>query len=411
MSTLDRGSAESPGQPRAALWRRAGGQRRRALVGCAVLVLALHILFIGNVAGVVTGSTEMPGASMSIRTLPGEPAMEATAAPATERPDDAAPVVTPLPAPAQSPPQVRERAPAAAAIDLSSFRKEASANSNGHRPMLAAAVRPAEPASSIASSTANAASLAAATPQAEVGEALVAGESGVAAGGLEPALAAGDEPPPLYRTELPPPVSLHYQVQRGPLRGTGVIRWQSSGDRYRLVLEAQAAGIALLKQTSEGGIDANGVAPLRFLDQRARRSAVAANFRRDEGRITFSGTRAEWPLLPGSQDRLSWMIQLAGVAAAAPERLVEGARITMVVVGARGDASAWTFRCAGPETLATVSGTVHAIKLVRAARSAYDTSAEIWLDPERSYLPARATLRNSTGASEYDLLLERVDRE
>jgi hypothetical protein len=52
---------------------------------------------------------------------------------------------------------------------------------------------------------------------------------------------------------------------------------------------------------------------------------------------------------------------------------------------------------------------VHAIKLVRDGRSAYDTSAEIWLDPERAYMPAHATLRNSTGASEYDLLLERVE--
>ena len=82
-----------------------------------------------------------------------------------------------------------------------------------------------------------------------------------------------------------------------------------------------------------------------------RRSAQAANFRRDDGRITFSGTGVEWPLLAGSQDRLSWMIQLAGIAAAEPERLVEGGRITMVVVGARGDAGIWTLRCAGVETI------------------------------------------------------------
>jgi hypothetical protein len=198
-------------------------------------------------------------------------------------------------------------------------------------------------------------------------------------------------------------------VSRGVLRGTGTIRWQASGDRYRLALEAQVAGIALLRQTSEGGIDADGLAPIRFVDQRARRSAVAANFRRDDGRITFSGSAVEWPLLPGSQDRLSWMIQLAGIAAAEPELLVDGGRIAMVVVGARGDAGVWTLRYAGRETIEAASGTVHAVKLVREGRSAYDTSAEIWLDPERSYLPVHATLRNSTGASEYDLLLERID--
>ena len=133
-------------------------------------------------------------------------------------------------------------------------------------------------------------------------------------------------------------VTLHYQVRRGFLRGDGEIRWQPSGDGYRLVLEARVAGVTLLMQTSEGGVDANGLAPVRFVDQRARRSAQAANFRRDAGTITFSGSGAEWPLLAGSQDRLSWMIQLAGIAAAEPQLLAEGGRITMVVVGARGDA-------------------------------------------------------------------------
>jgi hypothetical protein len=220
---------------------------------------------------------------------------------------------------------------------------------------------------------------------------------------------AGEEPPPVYRTALPPAASLHYQVRRGFLRGEGEIRWQPRDGRYRLVLEARIAGVTLLLQTSEGALDATGLAPERFLDQRARRSAQAANFVRERGRITFSGSAAEWPLLPGSQDRLSWMIQLAAIAAAEPERLVDGGRISMEVAGARGDASVWTLRVAGREEIETAAGTVRAVKLVRDGRSAYDTTAEIWLDPERSYFPAHATLRNSGGASEYDLLLERID--
>ena len=64
-----------------------------------------------------------------------------------------------------------------------------------------------------------------------------------AAGARPPLLAAGDEPPPLYRTQLPPSVTLHYQVRRGSLRGTGKIRWATAGDRYRLALEAQVAGL------------------------------------------------------------------------------------------------------------------------------------------------------------------------
>ncbi|HEY2558509.1 MAG TPA: DUF3108 domain-containing protein [Caldimonas sp.] len=228
--------------------------------------------------------------------------------------------------------------------------------------------------------------------------------------GAPPSLpGAEDRPPPVYHTRLPPPATLHYEVRRGLLSGEGQIRWQRAGDGYRLVLDASIAGLTLLLQTSEGAIDANGVAPVRFVDRRARRAAQAANFVRDAGKITFSGTAVEWPLLAGSQDRLSWMIQLAGIAAAQPELLVEGGRISMAVAGARGDADVWTLRYAGVETIETRRGAVRAVKLVREARSAYDTSAEIWLDPEHSYLPARATQRNGSGAVEYDLLLERID--
>ena len=99
------------------------------------------------------------------------------------------------------------------------------------------------------------------------------------------------------------------------------------------------------------------------------------------------------------------MIQLAGIVAAEPQLLADGGRVAMAVVGARGDASVWTFRYAGWEPVDTAHGPVRAVKLVREGRSAYDTTAEVWLDPDRSYLRVHATLRNA-GRSEYDLLLD-----
>ncbi len=221
-------------------------------------------------------------------------------------------------------------------------------------------------------------------------------------------LLPGEEPPPTYRTRLPPALTLRYQVRSGFLRGSGELRWRPQGERYSLGLEADLAGLTLLRQSSEGEIDGHGLAPARFVDQRARRSRQAANFRRDAGTITFSGPATEWPLLPGSQDRLSFFIQLAAIAAAEPELRSEGARIQMVVAGARGDAAVWTFRCLGPEAIETGVGPVQALKFVRDARSMYDTRAEVWLDPARHYLPAHATLRNSAGTSEYDLLLDGI---
>ena len=211
-------------------------------------------------------------------------------------------------------------------------------------------------------------------------------------------LAAGEPPPPVYRTRLPPPATLRYEVRRGLLRGTGEIRWRPAGDAYRLVLEARIAGLTLLTQTSEGAIDATGLAPVRLVDQRARRSAQAANFSRDSGKVTFSGPTVERPLLAGTQDRLSWMIQLAGIVAAEPELLADGRQIAMVVVGARGEAEVWVLRYAGREIVDTVRATVHA-RQVRSRRPLglrhqLPRSGSI---PARDYLPVHATLRNSAG--------------
>jgi hypothetical protein len=223
-------------------------------------------------------------------------------------------------------------------------------------------------------------------------------------------LAAGEQPPPTYRTALPAAATLYYEVRRGFFRGTGEIRWAPAADRYALRLEARLAGITLLAQSSEGEIGESGLAPTRFLDQRARRAPQAANFRRDgDGRITFSGPATEWPLLAGTQDRLSWMIQLVGIVAADPGLAREGSRVAMVLVGARGEASVRTLRCAGPETAETATGSVPAIKFVVDPRSAYDGSYEIWLDPARGYLPVHATSRNGAGESEFDLLLQRIE--
>ena len=50
-----------------------------------------------------------------------------------------------------------------------------------------------------------------------------------------------------------------------------------------------------------------------------------------------------------------------------------------------------------------------ALKFVVDGHSAYDDSFEIWLDPARGYLPARAVSRSHTGEAEFELLLQRAD--
>ena len=394
---------------------------RVPLVMSAALALALHLVFLGGAAPFRYGAPESAYAPMSVRMLAATPAVEAVEAPVEAVPTAfvAAPpeVAKPArrrpsrePAPARSP-QVVAVAHASASSSqppepMESLREVAIPASAD--PLGVAALREPLPSSATADELAVRASdtVAVAEPPSS---APPADARAPASGGSPALLAPGDRPPPVYKTHLPPSATLHYEVRRGFLSGEGEIRWQSSGGAYRLVLEARIAGLTLLMQTSEGSIDANGIAPARFLDKRARRAAQAANFRRELGKVTFSGTGVEWPLPGGSQDRLSWMIQLAGIAAAQPQLLVEGSRITMAVFGARGDAAVWSLRYAGHEAVVTPGGSVRAIKLVREPSSAHDTGAEVWLDPERAYLPVRATLLDSAGSPDYDLLLERIE--
>jgi hypothetical protein len=211
---------------------------------------------------------------------------------------------------------------------------------------------------------------------------------------------------PTYRTRLPATVSLIYELRRGFLSGTGQLEWRLANGRYFMQLDGRVAGLSVITQVSEGGIDRAGVAPDRFTDRR-RKGEQAANFRRDTNRITFSGPSTEYPLLPGTQDRLSWMVQLPAIVAAAPERFAAGKRVTLYVAGARGDADVWHFQVIGTETMAPGEGSAaSALKLVREPRKPNDTHVEVWLDPKRQYLPVRARL--TSNGDTLELLLQRT---
>ena len=217
--------------------------------------------------------------------------------------------------------------------------------------------------------------------------------------------AAADEAIPHYRTRMPHATTLRYEVQRGVLHGTGELAWRPQGDRYELALDFKLGGLTILSQASTGGFDAAGVAPLRFVDQRFRRSATAANFQREAGKISYSGSPSEFPLRAGAQDRLSWMVQLAAIVGAEPRLEKPGAKVVMVVTGSHGDVDVWVLRCVGPEAVSVPAGSVDAVKFVREPREPYDTTVQVWLDPQRQHLPVRATQKSGPNDDGYELRL------
>jgi Protein of unknown function (DUF3108) len=237
----------------------------------------------------------------------------------------------------------------------------------------------------------------------------IAATAGVVAGPANP----DDEAIPLYRTQLPPAATLRYDISRGLLHGTGELSWRPQAGAYELKLDFKLAGVTILSQASTGGIDAAGIAPLRFTDQRARRGTTAANFQRYQGKrgdtesdkITYSGSQSEFALKPGAQDRLSWMLQLAAIVAAEPQLGAPGARVVMQVTGARGDAGLWVFRCIGAEAIDFRGGPIDTLKFVREPREAYDTLVQVWLDPKHHHLPVRATQKSGASDEGYELRL------
>ena len=239
------------------------------------------------------------------------------------------------------------------------------------------------------------------------------------------ALPAGT-PLPTYATRLPPPATLQYTVQRGGaaltpaatavrggLQAQLIWRPDTAAATYTLSL-GLGASLGQVGSASVGALDLHGIAPERHVETRRGREVRAANFQRPSmgasegaGRISFSGPRIEHPLLPGVQDRLSWMLQLPGVLAADPALGQPGSELTLLVVGVRGDAALWTFRVVAAQTLQLPAGEVlNAVHLRRDTQRPYDTRVDVWLDPARHHLPVRLRLqyRADGPSTEFELL-------
>jgi hypothetical protein len=217
------------------------------------------------------------------------------------------------------------------------------------------------------------------------------------------AAAAGGSAPPLYAPRLPGPALLRFELRRGPQRGRAQLLWQPAEDRYTIGFDAQAGGRPFIEQRSTGRNGPHGLAPELFRDKRRGRSAQEARFDADGQRITFHARAPDLPLWPGAQDRLGWIVQLAGIVAAAAAPPDE---VRLFVVGARGGAGPWTFVARGAVEVASPLGPVQALHYERAPAVLRDQRVEAWLDPARGYWPVKLRFTPVLGGPPLELLLE-----
>jgi hypothetical protein len=190
-------------------------------------------------------------------------------------------------------------------------------------------------------------------------------------------------------TRVPPSTDLVFALQRGAQSGEARLSWRADGQRYALSLQATLPSGRELEQHSQGGFDAAGLAPLRLADRRRGRDLRAANFQREHGKITFSGPRWELPLEAGTQDRLSWLVQLVALIGGATDALRDGSELAMWVVGARGAASHWRFEVRGQQRVAVDGQALDAWWLVREPAHPYDLRVEVWLGAEHGHWPLK----------------------
>ena len=178
------------------------------------------------------------------------------------------------------------------------------------------------------------------------------------------------------------------------MRAQGELLWQHDGQAYTARLEIKAFLLGSRVQTSAGRITPHALAPTRFSDK--LRSEVAAHFREDQGKVTFSANAPDVALQPMAQDRLSVFIQLAGMLAAEPGKYPPGSRIAMQTIGPR-SGETWEFSVEEDEPLDLAGGRVTARRLVHAPAMDFDQRVELWLAPTLGYMPVRLRITQTSG--------------
>ncbi len=199
---------------------------------------------------------------------------------------------------------------------------------------------------------------------------------------------------------FPPSVQMQFDarvMRKGQATaGTGALSWKSDGSGYEMRLEVSLHAQAQRLDKSVGKITAQGLAPERFSSAGNGRSVQATHFRAELGKIQFSNNQPEEALLLGAQDRLSVLMQLAGILGGDTGR-DRSAEIIRLQVADLDTAQVWEFKSIGVSAISLPAATLPALLLTREPRHAYDTRWEIWLSPQLGYLPVR--IRQSSFAT------------
>jgi hypothetical protein len=207
-----------------------------------------------------------------------------------------------------------------------------------------------------------------------------------------------------YQLDPPPSAALEYAVHafsdKMDWYGTSKLTWKTDGSHYTIDGEVYArfiAKITFLTYTSSGAIDAFGIAPQRYTEQKRNRPATITSFDADSKRISFSSSGNSYPRVGGEQDRASLIWQLAAIGRGDQEKFNTGSVIDLFVAGVR-DGEVWRMQIAGQESINLPSGQAQAWHVVRQPRpGSYEQRLDIWLAPQQQWYPVRLRFSETNG--------------
>jgi len=172
----------------------------------------------------------------------------------------------------------------------------------------------------------------------------------------------------------------------------GLFEWTVKDGRYDASLAVRMLLLGTRTQTSAGRIGPQGLLPDRFGER--QRDEAATHFDYEGQRVRFSRNRPDAPLLPGTQDRLSVILQLAAQLQAQP--MQSGQSITVPVASSRA-VDVWVWSVGELQTVDLPQGPSVARHLTRPALDERDNTIELWMAPSLQHLPVRIRITQNNG--------------
>lgn len=210
-----------------------------------------------------------------------------------------------------------------------------------------------------------------------------------------PATAPVTPAPPRAPRKLPERIALRYGVQSGE-DGFSIGQTTYSGQirdgRYSLVSVTEATGVTALFvngkiiQTSEGQVTANGLRPTLFWSVKGERRQPPVRFDWDRRQLLLPGGGVELP--PQAQDLMSFPFHLAMLVHE------DDAGWSLPVTNGK-KLREYHFRVVGRERLEFRDGGIEALRL-QGSRSG-EGSLDVWLAPDRDWLPVRIRMLDQNG--------------